>query len=135
MFYLSIMALLRLQLLTLHSLIMNKEVQKYLLGLEGRKMHLAMQIGDALKMSSDSIMEHLKYGRINYSFEGRDIAFLCIKSTHKHIELGFYHGSYLVDASKLLFGKSVKSRRIKIEKLDAALENQIQIWIKALLIR
>jgi len=109
---------------------MNTSVQGILLKLPDHKLQLADAVRGIIRAADGSIEENIKFGRINFSSGKNDIAFLCCKSGHDHIELGFFRAAFLHDSQHLFEGKSKDIRRIKIHSLEKIPAEQIAQWVK-----
>lgn len=109
---------------------MNASVQNILLKLPDHRLRIADALRGIICSANDSIEENIKFGRINFSSGKTDIAFLCCKSGHDHIELGFFKATSLNDPHHLFEGKGKEIRRIKINSLDKIPAEQITAWAK-----
>jgi len=112
---------------------MDTKVQSLLNSLPDEKLRLALSLRDLIMSIDTGMKEHIKYGRITFSFSGIDIAFLCIKASNAHVELGFFDGASLVDPSNLLSGKTSRVRRLAIYQPNEK-TIQIQAWLKQLIV-
>jgi hypothetical protein len=113
---------------------MDTKVQSLLNSLPDEKLHLALSLRDLIMSMDKDLKEYIKYGRITFKFSGTDIAFLCIKASNAHVELGFFEGASLLDPSNLLSGKASRVRRLAIHKPNEK-TIQIQDWLKQLMLQ
>jgi len=111
---------------------MDAKVQSLLNSLPDEKLRLALSLRDLIMSIDTGMKEHIKYGRITFSFSGIDIAFLCIKASNAHVELGFFEGAALLDPTNILSGKTSRVRRLAIHKPDE-MHKQIHDWLQQLI--
>jgi|688.fasta_scaffold108080_2 hypothetical protein len=112
---------------------MNKQIQHILLQLPDAKMKLALAIRELILAHDTSMEELIKYGRITFTYQNKDLAFLCIKSTHAHIELGFFDGVSLVDTNSQLKGTAKTIRRMEVHEMNDEVIHQIVLYLSQLI--
>ncbi|MEI6311043.1 MAG: DUF1801 domain-containing protein [Bacteroidota bacterium] len=111
---------------------MDNRIQQLILALPETKLKLVLELRDIILKQHPSIEELVKFGRISYQDKHKnDIAFICIKAKHAHIELGFFKGSHLDNTLGLLRGKNNLIRRVVIHELDDSITIQINSWFRA----
>ncbi len=112
---------------------MNKQIQHILLQLPDAKMKLALAIRETILAHNTSMEELIKYGRITFTYQNKDLAFLCIKSTHAHIELGFFDGVFLQNTNNLLKGSAKTIRRMEVHEMNEEVMHQINNYLNQLI--
>ena len=113
---------------------MQKEVQQYCLKLSESKIRLVLALREMVLFKNIQIKEKIKFGRITFTYKENDLAFICVKSTNKHIELGFFKGNCLVSNQEYLFGKNNSIRRFQIYEMNENTIRMIDVWLNELLL-
>jgi len=109
------------------------DIDRLFIRLEPARMQLATVLQETILSADPGVTGSLKWGRPNYSYNGRDLAFLCIKEGVSYVEIGFFNSGILRDPQQLLAGKGNAPKRMRLYQADEATLRQVEHWINRLL--
>lgn len=104
----------------------NQKVTEYFSKALEEQIHVLENIRELIHSCTENVGEEIKWGFPVFN-NGKDFAYL--RSSKKHITLGFYNIDQLKDPNKLLEGQGNTLKHIKIKVLNHEIKEQIVKWL------
>ncbi len=105
----------------------NTDVNSYIENAPEEQKEILLQLRRLIEKSLPSVTEHFKWSQPVYETEK---GFCYLKSTKKHVNLGFMNAEKIDDPENILEGTGKSMRHIKIKKLDDIKEQVFMEMLK-----
>jgi hypothetical protein len=108
---------------------MEPKIQKFIMQLSDQKREIALQVRDAILLSSPAIKETIKWNNLTFVYNKSNLAFIYNYPKADYLSLGFFEATSLSDPFQLFEGTGKGMRHIKIRKSEDIPVEQIGLWI------